>query len=84
MRDLMNDGVAHDLGLPPRRGAHALDRPSEDADAIGEVGLLRAASRERYTFVQAKKLAILRLLFLGRLVFNDDLDIAHSVREFGR
>src|SRR4029079_2921796 len=63
VRDLVDDGVAHDLGLPPRRCADPLDGAAEDADAIGQIRLHRPALGQRHALVQTEKLAVAADLF---------------------
>src|SRR6185503_13305714 len=82
VRDLVDDGVAHDLGLPPRGCADPLDGAAEDADPIGQIRLHGAAIRERYALVQTEELAVAAALFGRGLVLDDDLDVAHLLAEF--
>jgi len=54
--------------------------PAEDADLVGKHSAVRAApSRQPYAAVQAKQ-----RLPVGRLVLDDDLDVAHRRTEIGR
>src|SRR5687767_8523747 len=57
MRDLVHDRVANDLRLSPRRRGHPLDRTAEDADAIRQIGLHRAAVGQRNALIETKELA---------------------------
>src|SRR6185295_15367259 len=70
VRDLVDHGVAHDVGLPTRRRADPLNGATEDADAVGQVRLHRAAIREGHALVQTEKLAIAAELLGRRLVLN--------------
>src|ERR1700743_1780248 len=81
MRDLVEHDVsnlaAYTIGVA---GSESCDRPAEDADLVGKHSAVRAApSRQRYTAVQAEQ-----RLPVGRLVFDDDLDVAHRRTEIGR
>src|SRR6476659_10198238 len=61
-------------------GGESRDRPAEDADLVGKHSAVRAApSRQRYAAVQAEQ-----RLPVGRLVLDDDLDVAHRRTEIGR
>src|SRR5438093_93337 len=81
MRDLVHDRVAHDLGLASRRRRDPFDRPAEDADTVGEVGLLRAALGEWDSFVQTEERGPSRKLLWRGLIFDHDLEIADALAE---
>src|SRR6185437_4362016 len=54
-------------------GSESRDRPAADADLVGKHSAVGAASsRQRYAAVQAEQ-----RLPVGRLVLDDDLDVAH-------
>ena len=58
-------------GRPAKRESR--DRPAEDADLVRKHSAVRAApSRQRYTAVQAEQRPP-----VGRLVLDDDLNVAH-------
>ena len=61
-------------------GSESRDRPAADADLVGKYSSIRAApSRQRYPAIQAEQ-----RLPVGRLVLDDDLDVAHRRTEIGR
>src|ERR1700756_516446 len=81
MRDLVEHDVsnlaAYTIGVAD---SESRDRPTEDADLVGKHSAVRAApSPPPYTAVQAEQ-----RLPVGRLVFDDDLDVAHRRTEIGR
>jgi len=81
MRDLvehdMSDLAAQTIGVA---GSEPRDWPAEDADLVGKDPAVRAApSRQRYAVVQAEQRPP-----GGRLVLDDDLDVAHGRAEIGR
>ena len=81
MRDLVEHDVsnlaAYTIGVA---GSESRDRPAEDADLVGKHSAVRAApSRQRYAAVQPEQ-----RLPVGRLVLDDDLDVAHRRTEIGR
>src|SRR6201987_3322780 len=81
MRDLVehdvSDLAAQTIGVA---GSESRDRPAEDADLVGKHSAVRAApSRQRYTVVQAEQRPP-----AGRLVLDDDLNVAHRRTEIGR
>src|ERR1700730_8596214 len=81
MRDLVEHDVsnlaAQTIGVA---GSESRDRPAEDADLVGKHSAVRAApSRQRYTAVQAEQRPP-----AGRLVLDDDLNVAHRRTEIGR
>jgi hypothetical protein len=80
MRDLVEHDVsnlaAYTIGVA---GSESRDRPAEDADLVGKHSAVRAApSRQRYTAVQAEQRPP-----VGRLVLDDDLNVAHRRTEIG-
>src|SRR4029078_759692 len=81
MRDLVDDRVAHDLCLTPRRHGHPLDGPAEDADAVGYIWLLRAALGEGNAFVQTEQRSVPRHSLRRRLLLDHDLQIPDVVSE---
>jgi hypothetical protein len=81
MRDLVehnvSDLLAQTIGVA---GSESRYRPAEDADLVGKHSAVRAApSRQRYTAVQAEQRPP-----VGRLVLDDDLNVAHRRTEIGR
>src|ERR1700761_2220811 len=83
--EVMRDLVEHDVSNLAAytngvAGSESRDRPAEDADLVGKHSAVRAApSRQRYTAVQAEQRPP-----VGRLVFDDDLNVAHRRTEIGR
>src|SRR5207253_2847164 len=84
MRDLVDDGVAHDVGLTSRRCAHPFDRSTKDEDAVGDVGLDRAPRGEGDALVKTEQLAASPRLLLRGIVLDDDRDVAHALAELRR
>src|SRR5256886_9422117 len=84
MRDLVDDGFAHDVGLASRRCGHPLDRSTKDEDAVGDVGLDRAPRGEGDTLVKTEQLAASPRLLLRGIVLDDDRDVAHALAELRR
>src|SRR5271156_3785664 len=81
MRDLVehdvSDLAAQTIGVA---GSESRDRPAEDADLVRKHSAVRAGpSRQRYTAVQAEQRPP-----AGRLVLDDDLNVAHRRTEIGR
>ena len=81
MRDLVehdvSDLAAQTIGVA---GSESRDRPAEDADLVGKHSAVRAApSRQRCAAVQAKQ-----RLPVGRLVLDEDLDVAHRRTVIGQ
>src|SRR5271154_4856607 len=61
-------------------GSESRDWPAEDADLVGKHSAVRGAPlRQRYTAVQAEQRPP-----VGRLVLDDDLNVAHRRTEIGR
>ena len=68
--------------MTARGRRHALDRAAKDADAIGKIGLLRAASGQRNSFIEAEERPAARELLGCGLVLYDDLEVSDPLTKF--
>ena len=84
VRDFVDDGVADDLCLTPGGNRHAFDGPTENADTVRKIWLLRAALGEGNAFVETEERPALRSALRWRLVLYHDLQIPNAIAEFRR
>lgn len=72
----LSDLAAQTIGIT---GSESRDRPAEDADLGGKPSVGPPSPfPQRHTLVQAEQLPV------GRLVFDDDRDVAYRRTEIGR